>query len=85
MTEDAQGLTMLRTQVIEEVAPAAKVPVTFTVYELIQIGLEVNTENCLLAAVKVIQLESKALLSESVELQVKAPHSVTELVQSVKV
>ena len=68
MTEEAQGLIMLSTQVIDKVAPSARVPVTFTVYELIQIGLEVNTENYLLAAVKVMQLESKALLSESVEV-----------------
>ena len=68
MTEEAQGLTMLSTYVIDKVAPAARVPVTLTVYELMQIGLEVNTENCLLAAVKIMQLESRALLSESVEV-----------------
>ena len=59
---------MFNTQVIDKVAPAAKVPVTFTVYELIQIGLEVETENCLLAAVKVMQLLSKAALEENVEV-----------------
>ena len=84
MTEDAHGLTMFRVQVVDAVAPAARVPVTFTVQVFMYSGLLVTIEKVLVPAVKVMQFESSAVLSERVEVQVKAPHPVTELVQSAK-